>query len=232
MSANNEIRLAQLIQAFGPGALVDLPDKSVMIKGLSGWPLKSGNREMRRIEEPRLVNYLTSLLRLGADGISWLEDGVTLSLYEPPLKDSSPVNFGKSAVPAVIYPRWQIIVDPDDPSRQRLERYTSGEKAKSKKGVVRTPVRWLAACKKGISMTSIGEISRIAAVRIVSRQCFFAMKVRAATRNLPGLRANAVRPRGASANSTHWARLWAIATDADRGSTNMRPLDVVSPSSP
>ncbi len=149
MSANNEIRLAQLIQAFGPGALVDLPDKSVMIKGLGGWPLKSGNREMRRIEEPRLVNYLTSLLRMGTDGISWLEDGVTLSLYEPPLKDSSPVNFGKSAVPAVIYPRWQIIVDPDDPSRQRLERYTSGEKAKSKKGVVRTPVRWLAACKKG-----------------------------------------------------------------------------------
>lgn len=149
MSANNEIRLAQLIQSCGPGALVDLPDKSVMIKGLAGWPLKSGNREMRRIDEPRLVSYLTRLLRTGVDGVSWLEEGRTLELYEPPLKDSSPGSFGRSAVPAVIYPRWQVVVDPDEPDRQRLERYSSGEKVRTKKGVVRTPVRWLAACKKG-----------------------------------------------------------------------------------
>lgn len=156
MSANNEIRLSQLIQTFGPGALVDLPEKSVMIRGLSGWPLKSGNREMRQIQEPRLVHYLMRLLANGENGVSWLADDTTLELYEPPLKDNSSANYGKSEVPAVIYPRWMAVDDlnADWSTRnghaiQKLERYVGGDTARPRKGVVKTPIRWVAACKNG-----------------------------------------------------------------------------------
>ena len=34
---NGEIRLSQLISTYGPGALTDLPDYSVLISGLSFW---------------------------------------------------------------------------------------------------------------------------------------------------------------------------------------------------
>ena len=68
MSSNDEIRLSQLIQTFGPGSIVDLPEASVMIMGLDSWPIAFGNQSMRQISEPRLVQYLTKLLSNTEDG--------------------------------------------------------------------------------------------------------------------------------------------------------------------
>lgn len=149
MSSNDEIRLSQLIQTFGPGAIVDLPDHSVMIMGLDSWPIAFGNQSMRQIKEPRLANYLTKLLNNTEDGESWLATGVTLSLYEPPLNGDILAGHKAPAVPAVKYPRWEVISDPSDLSKQELRRFRSGEKPKGKKGQTISPVRWLAACSKG-----------------------------------------------------------------------------------
>jgi len=149
MSSNDEIRLSQLIQTFGPGAIVDLPDHSVMIMGLDSWPIAFGNQSMRQIKEPRLVNYLTKLLNNTEDGESWLKVGVTLSLYEPPLNGDTPAGRKTPAVPAVKYPRWEVVSDTADLTKQELRRFRSGEKPKGKKGQTISPVRWVAACSKG-----------------------------------------------------------------------------------
>ena len=50
--AENQIRLSQLIGYYGPGAMLDLPDRSVLVMGLDHWDQRSG--AFRLIEEPRL----------------------------------------------------------------------------------------------------------------------------------------------------------------------------------
>ncbi len=149
MSSNDEIRLSQLIQTFGPGSIVDLPDASVMIMGLDSWPIAFGNQSMRQISEPRLVKYLTKLLSNTEDGSSWLKEGVTLSLFEPPLNGDTTLGRTPPKVPAVKYPRWEVVTDQADTSKQELRRFRSGDKPKAKKGQVISPVRWVAACSKG-----------------------------------------------------------------------------------
>src|SRR5260370_41263543 len=60
-----------MITTFGPGAMVDLPDASVIIAGLDHWvydPLKMG-----AVDEPRLVAKLRKLLKIN-----------TLTLRTPP----------------------------------------------------------------------------------------------------------------------------------------------------
>ena len=104
---------------------------------------------MRQIKEPRLVTYLTKLLNNSEDGESWLATGVTLCLYEPPLNGDTPAGRKTPAVPAVKYPRWEVVSDPSDQSKQELRRFRSGEKPKGKKGQTISPVRWVAACSKG-----------------------------------------------------------------------------------
>jgi hypothetical protein len=50
---SGEIRQSQILSTFGPGAMVDLPDYSVLIGGLNHW---KGDR--RRIYEDRLLEEL------------------------------------------------------------------------------------------------------------------------------------------------------------------------------
>ena len=149
MSSSDEIRLSQLIQTFGPGSIVDLPEASVMIMGLDSWPIAHGNQGMRQIFEPRLVQYLTKLLSNTRDGGSWLKEGTTLSLFEPPLNEDTTPGRMPPKVPAVKYPRWEVVSDQSDTSRQELRRFRSGVKPNAKKGQVVSPVRWVAACSKG-----------------------------------------------------------------------------------
>ena len=149
MSSNDEIRLSQLIQTFGPGSIVDLPEASVMIMGLDSWPIANGDQSMRQIFEPRLVRYLTKLLSNAEDGSNWLKEGDTLSLFEPPLNGDTTLSRAPPKVPAVKYPRWEVVTDLADTSKQELRRFRSGDKPKAKKGQVISPVRWVAACSKG-----------------------------------------------------------------------------------
>jgi hypothetical protein len=50
----NLLRQGQLIGTFGPGASVDLPNRSVIMSGVGDWQKRSEDK----ISEPRLLAYL------------------------------------------------------------------------------------------------------------------------------------------------------------------------------
>jgi len=147
MAQKNELRLSQLIQTFGPGALIDLPNDSVIMMGLDWWPIDRRGA-MREIKEPRLVRYLKALLEHPETGEPWIEDGTEIALFEPPLDDGD-LTKKQAKVPSRVFPRWEVVSYPDRPKQQELVYRKSGAKAKEKKGVIRAPVRWVAACKNG-----------------------------------------------------------------------------------
>jgi hypothetical protein len=95
------LQLSQIVGTFGPGAMVDLPDRLVMISGLD-------NREMgargafRMIEERRLVELLEQRLQ----GDPRIAQGKPLSLRTPPI-DPGLLGAGQvPGVPATIFPTW------------------------------------------------------------------------------------------------------------------------------
>jgi len=147
MAQKNELRLSQLIQTFGPGSLIDLPNDSVIMMGLDWWPIDRRGA-MREIKEPRLVRYLKALLEHPETGEPWIEDGTEIALFEPPLDDGD-LTRKQAKVPSRVFPRWEVVSYPDRPKQQELVYRKSGAKAKEKKGVIRAPVRWVAACKNG-----------------------------------------------------------------------------------
>ena len=144
--AKDEIRLSQLIQTFGPGSIVDLPKTSVMVRGLSDWP----TWRARKIRERRLIHYLTKLLE-NAEGGSWLDDGIELELWEPPLNEELYQGIEPPFVPAVVFPRWVTVPLNDgeggERNRQRLERYTANDRARRQES--KSPIRWVGACANG-----------------------------------------------------------------------------------
>ena len=57
----NAQRLSQLISTFGPGAMIDLPTRSVVVGGLEQWDMK-GNA-FTTLPEPRLTMRLEQILK-------------------------------------------------------------------------------------------------------------------------------------------------------------------------
>ena len=91
--ADNFIRQSQLVTTYGPGAMIDLPDYSVIVSGLEDWALL--RRE--KIDEPRLVAKLRRLL-----GVH------TLELYTPPRHEENATR--PAPVAARIFPTWFIVL--------------------------------------------------------------------------------------------------------------------------
>jgi hypothetical protein len=54
--SKNAQRLSQVVSTFGPGAMVDLPTRSVVIGGLELWDMRGGT--FTTIPEPRLTMRL------------------------------------------------------------------------------------------------------------------------------------------------------------------------------
>ena len=78
MRPQGEVRHSQLITTYGPGAMVDLPDCSVVIGGLNLW--KYGpDQPPEEIDEPRLIAKLRQSLNVGS-----------LRLRKPPIHDVGP----------------------------------------------------------------------------------------------------------------------------------------------
>ena len=55
--AEDKVRLSQVVGVFGPGAMLDLPERSVLIQGLDHWEM-FGTGTFHVIEEPRLARLL------------------------------------------------------------------------------------------------------------------------------------------------------------------------------
>lgn len=145
------LRSSQVITTFGPGAMVDLPDASVIIAGLDHW--KYDNTQIPVIDESRLTEKLKYILDVPA-----------LTLRSPP--PASDRGFGLHPdIVAWRFPEWFIVqhrrpvLSPEGARRRRLIHLNSLENSRfrdsngDKNAVV--PVRFVRACKKG----HVGDIA-------------------------------------------------------------------------
>ena len=138
---DNVIRQSQLITTWGPGAMIDLPEYSVIVSGLQDW----ATLRREKVNEPRLVAKLRRIL-----------DTQSLELFTPPRHEE---NAQRAApVGARIFPTWFIVKDarlsPRNAQwrRRRLVRWDQLHKRRfvedgKRKPVV--PVRFVSACPKG-----------------------------------------------------------------------------------
>src|SRR6516162_3218222 len=88
------LRQSQVLTTFGPGAMVDLPDRAVLIEGLQGWRFSGGRQE---VQEPRLVAKLREKLGLPS-----------VRLVKPPPFDDRP-GVKTSTIGARIFPTWFLV---------------------------------------------------------------------------------------------------------------------------
>src|ERR1035437_9334916 len=100
MSKNTQ-RLSQVISTFGPGAMVDLPTRSVVIGGLEQWGMAGGGFTI--LSEPRLQERLERLLR----DRNRLDPSKSLSLRTPPITEVAP-NGEPRGISSAIFPAWFV----------------------------------------------------------------------------------------------------------------------------
>jgi hypothetical protein len=155
--ARNEQRLSQLVSTFGPGAMIDLPTRSVVVGGLERWDMSGDS--FSTIHEPRLSFRLQQLLV----GQGRLAEGVNLSLRTPPrIQDA--IRGQNSGVDAPVFPRWFVCDEADefggdggkisrrrqlvkwdglDPRGRRRFHLENGRRSEV------TPIRFVCACDNG-----------------------------------------------------------------------------------
>lgn len=88
---SGEIRQSQILTTFGPGAMVDLPNASVLVGGLNHW---TGDR--KRIFEDRLAAYISE--KLGIKDIK---------MYAPPTDTQDP-KAPRTGITAFTFPTWFV----------------------------------------------------------------------------------------------------------------------------
>lgn len=151
-----DLRPSQLLYTFGVGAIVELPNLSVMVMGLDDWPVEQGSSE---IPEPRLLRAVQR--ELGRQ---------VAKLLSPPMTPEStgfqPNPFDETAnvgVPVAPFPRWLVcphcrLLAPIqsglfelklDPYRKDRSRYVHRICRKPGKPPTAVPARFLVACEGG-----------------------------------------------------------------------------------
>jgi uncharacterized protein DUF1998 len=142
--STNKIRSSQAINSFGPGAMLDLPDSSVIVGGLEGWKYEV-DQEIPLINEPRLVDKLRGILEIQS-----------LTLRKPPVANEQA--FGaRPSVKCYRFPEWFIVQRTETTKegyRKRrlvhlsaLERMRFTYDDRKKEAVV--PMRFVRSCRKG-----------------------------------------------------------------------------------
>jgi hypothetical protein len=138
-----ELRSSQVVTTFGPGAMVDLPEASVIVAGLDHWHYDLN--QIPVIQERRLVEKLKIIMGVPA-----------LTLRSPP--PASDRNYGfRPDITAWRFPEWFIVQQTQVTTagfrRRRLVHLNSLDggryrDAEGKKQSV-VPVRFVRACKNG-----------------------------------------------------------------------------------
>ncbi len=151
-----DIRPSQLLFTYGVGAIVELPNLSVMVMGLDDWPIEQGASE---ITEPRLLKAVQH--ELGRQVLKLLTPPVTsesTSYQASPFDDAANVG-----VPVAPFPRWLLCpfcrllapIQSDlfelklDPYRRDRSRYVHRICNKKGKAPTAVPARFLVACERG-----------------------------------------------------------------------------------
>jgi hypothetical protein len=154
MSKNYQ-RLSQLITTFGPGSMVDLPSRSVIVGGLDQWEMASLTFE--QVVEPRLSAALQRRFDTDHEG-----PPRSFPLRTPPMAHDTP---GKvpAGVGVFVFPTWFVCERIDERKvegvtvrRRRLVRWDDLEAPSKTRfrfddGVKSnvSPIRFVAACEKG-----------------------------------------------------------------------------------
>lgn len=141
--SKSQIRSSQLLTTFGPGAMLDLPDGSVVVGGLDGWRYSPGSVPL--VEEPRLVAKLRKRL-----------EKPTLVLRAPPASSDDPTA-GKPGIVVWRFPRWFLVQNPEPITGGNGNRRALVPESKLDKGRYRdgdkghdvVPVRFVRACQHG-----------------------------------------------------------------------------------
>lgn len=152
----NAQRLSQLLYTFGPGAMIDLPTRSVLVAGLEFWDMRANS--FKTIPEPRLTARLELLMR----DQGRLDPAVSLSLRTPPVSADDRTGL-PAGVTAPVFPTWFVceqveasVAKTGTRRRRRLVRWqdldTRGRRRfvfdDGRKSDV-TPIRFVCACEKG-----------------------------------------------------------------------------------
>lgn len=150
-------RVSQLISTFGPGAMIDLPTRSVLVRGLEGWDVKGD--AYRPIDEPRLSEFLENALKEKGR----LAETVKLKLLALPVLTS----YERGEIPGVevtVFPTWFVcdqveVVGGGEVGRRRrqLVRWNDLRPEGGRRQFVNdggqkvdvTPIRFVAACEHG-----------------------------------------------------------------------------------
>ena len=138
---HGELRRSQLITTFGPGSMIDLPRKSIIIAGIDHWT------------EPK-ESIAENRLRLAATKL--LSRPIT-DLKSPPLSDPEPGGTPRF-VKGFVFPEWFVTREPlkITPDRRQwrsmlkrkaLNKNLVWEDDGTKRAV--TPVRFVSACRCG-----------------------------------------------------------------------------------
>jgi Domain of unknown function (DUF1998) len=93
-----QLRRSQVITTFGPGAMIDLPEHSVIVGGLESWT-EDGRHE---IHEERLATRIRELLGL--------EPTRELALYSPPIEVEDP-RVPRTGITCFTFPAWFVAQD-------------------------------------------------------------------------------------------------------------------------
>lgn len=87
--SKGQVRQSQILSSFGPGAMVDLPDFSVLIAGLNHW-----RGDKRRIYEDRLAARVAEILKVKH-----------IALYAPPVDEQDP-KAPRTGINVFMFPAW------------------------------------------------------------------------------------------------------------------------------
>jgi hypothetical protein len=150
--ADNTQSISKLVSMFGPGAMVDLPNRSVIVGGLEQWDMRPGSFTV--LNEPRLTLRLEKVLKTH----NRLDESKRLSLRTPP----NVADNDASGVRSAIFPYWFVCArveptaNPSAPRRRRLVHWRDLDSRHhleyvfedGKKSTV-TPIRFVAACEMG-----------------------------------------------------------------------------------
>lgn len=141
--ARPQIRSSQLVMPFGPGAMIDLPEDSVIVSGLDGW--RYDPEQPLWVHEARLEQKVNAIL--GTTGAK---------LRRPPAASDSPGwDFGKTSVTAYEFPAWFVVQHVEEFNAIRSRRLVpksaldNGKFSVHGKKYPAIPVRFVRTCPNG-----------------------------------------------------------------------------------
>jgi hypothetical protein len=141
-----ELRQSQLVTTFGPGSMVDLVDRAVVIGGLEHWSWGSERRVS--LDDPRLRRSLIPRLKALDPDLDLAPEGYFLMPPAGEGREASP----SVGIRALEFPKWFVCQGCHRlwrPTDKELKKGRYRHQCASNKEASAVPVRFVHACKAG-----------------------------------------------------------------------------------